>query len=308
LFTGKQKVSTLLLVPVKNEAPFQQWGLDFIGEIHPHSSAQQKWILTATEYFSKWVEAIPTRNATDAIVISFLEENILSRFGCPQKIVTDNAQAFNSMSMISFCKKYNIVLGHSMDYYPQGNRLVDSSNKIMITIIKKVLTGNNKSWHVHLKYALWANKIGTKRSIRMSPFRMVYGIDVILPINLLLPVMKLWKDSQEEPNDITRRINQLMEVQQNRVEVYEKLQRYQDNMKALFDQKAKDIEFLPGDLVLKLEARKEDDGKHGKFNQIWCGPYKIIAYEGKNAFLLENLDENILTAPINGRYLKHFMQ
>jgi hypothetical protein len=85
LFSGKQKIPALPLIPVKTEAPFQQWGLDFIGEIHPHSSAQHKWILTATDYFTKWVEAIPTRNATDSVVINFLEDNILSRFGCPRK-------------------------------------------------------------------------------------------------------------------------------------------------------------------------------------------------------------------------------
>ena len=61
---------------------------------------------------------------------------------------------------------------------------------------------------------------------------------------------------KEEPNDVTRRINQLIEVQQNRVEVDEKLQKYQDNMKALFGKKNKDREFLPGDLVLKWDARK----------------------------------------------------
>jgi hypothetical protein len=66
---------------------------------------------------------------------------------------------------------------------------------------------------------------------------MVYGTDVILPINLALLVMKLWQDSNEEPNDVTRRINQLVEVQQNRAKVNERLQRYQDKMKALFDQK-----------------------------------------------------------------------
>jgi hypothetical protein len=94
IFAGKQKLPALPLVPVKTEAPFQQWGLDFIGEINPHSSAQHKWILTATDYFTKWVEAIPTKRATDSVVIDFLEDNILSRFGCPRKIVTDNAQAF----------------------------------------------------------------------------------------------------------------------------------------------------------------------------------------------------------------------
>jgi hypothetical protein len=169
LFSGKQNLPALPLIPVKTKAPFQQWGLDFIGEIHPHSSAQHKWILNATDYFTKWVEAIPTQNATDSVVINFLEENILSRFGCPRKIVMDNAQAFKSMAMVSFCQKYNIVLGHSIAYYPQGNGLVESSNKSMITIIKKVLTENKKAWHVHLKYALWENHIGTKKSIGMSP-------------------------------------------------------------------------------------------------------------------------------------------
>jgi hypothetical protein len=79
-------------------------------------------------------------------------------------------------------------------------------------------------------------------------------------------------------------------------------------MKVLFDQKAKDRDFLPGDLVLKWEARREDTGKHGKFDRIWSGPYKILSFEGKIVFLLENLDGNILNAPVNGRHLKYFMQ
>jgi hypothetical protein len=106
----------------------------------------------------------------------------------------------------------------------------------------------------------------------------------------------------------TRRINQLIEVQQNRAEVDEKLQKYQDNMKALFDQKAKDREFLPGDLVLKWDARKEDSGKHDKFDHIWCGPFKITASEGKEFIFVRKSRWKILNAPINGRYLKHFMQ
>ena len=137
LFTGKKNLPALPLILVKYEAPFQQWGLDFIGEIHPQSSAQHRWILTATDYFTKWVEAIPTRNATDSVVINFLEENILARFGCPRKIVTNNAQAFKYMEMINFCQKYNIVLGHSTTYYPRGNGLAESSNKSLMTIIKK---------------------------------------------------------------------------------------------------------------------------------------------------------------------------
>ena len=78
---GKRKLLPLPLQPIMVEGPFMKWGLDFIGEIHPASSAQQKWILTAIDYFTKWIEAIPTRNATDSVIIRFLEGHILSQIG-----------------------------------------------------------------------------------------------------------------------------------------------------------------------------------------------------------------------------------
>jgi hypothetical protein len=91
IFEGKRKLFPLPLKPISVEAPFQQWGLEFIGEIHPPSSGQHKWILTATDYFTKWIEVVPCRQATDSVIIKFLETNILSHFGCPRKIITDNA-------------------------------------------------------------------------------------------------------------------------------------------------------------------------------------------------------------------------
>ena len=113
----------LPLNPISVEAPFQQWGLDFIGEINPNSSGQHKWILTVIDYFTKWIESIPTRKYIDAVIIDFLENNILARFGSPKRIVTDNTATFKSRKMINFCHKYHISLNHSTTYYPQGNGL-----------------------------------------------------------------------------------------------------------------------------------------------------------------------------------------
>jgi hypothetical protein len=73
-FYGKGKLQPLPLKPISVESPFRQWGLDFIGEIHPQSSYQHKWILTARDYFTKWIEEVPTRQATNDVIIQFLEE------------------------------------------------------------------------------------------------------------------------------------------------------------------------------------------------------------------------------------------
>jgi len=109
-------------------------------------------------------------NATDSVIIKFLEDHILSRFGCPRKIITDNVVAFGSKKMIDFCHRYQIVLGHSITYYPQGNGLAESSNKSLVNIIKKLLEDNKKSWHSKLVHALWANRLTTNKSIGMSPY------------------------------------------------------------------------------------------------------------------------------------------
>jgi hypothetical protein len=122
-FTDKQRLPALPLKPIIVEAPFQQWGLDFIGEFKDNSSNGYRWILTTTDYFTRWVEAIPTKKAMEEVVMKFLEEKIITRFGVPAKITTDNAKAFSSMALNEFCFKYGIVLSHSSNYYPQGNGL-----------------------------------------------------------------------------------------------------------------------------------------------------------------------------------------
>ena len=57
--------------------------MDFVDEIFPKSSNGYFWILFATNYFTKWVEEIPTRNETSKVVNNFLINNIISRFGYP---------------------------------------------------------------------------------------------------------------------------------------------------------------------------------------------------------------------------------
>ena len=107
--------------------------------------------------------------------MQFLEEHILSRFGVPRKIISDNYPTFKSKKMVEFFSKYHIQLDHSTAYYPQGNGLAESSNKIPMTIIKKLLQENKKDRHTKLIHALWDDRISIKKSIGTSPFQLVYG-------------------------------------------------------------------------------------------------------------------------------------
>jgi hypothetical protein len=72
-FEGKQRLLALSLDLIIVQAPFQQWGLDFIGQFHQNSSNGFSWILTTTNYFTGWVEAISLKTSSSAAIIRFLE-------------------------------------------------------------------------------------------------------------------------------------------------------------------------------------------------------------------------------------------
>ena len=73
--------------------PFHTWRLDLVGPVNPPSQGYI-WILMATEYFTKWAEAVPLRKATGVVVANFIKENIIVRFEVPHKIINDNGTPF----------------------------------------------------------------------------------------------------------------------------------------------------------------------------------------------------------------------
>ena len=118
--------------------------------------------------------------------------------------------------MVDFFHRYQVALGHSTAYYPQGNGLAESSNKSLVTIIKKLLEENKNSWHNNLVHALWADRLTTKKSIGMSPYHLVYGIEAVFPTILGVPMIKLVQEIQTEEDSMVRRINQTIHLQQKR--------------------------------------------------------------------------------------------
>ena len=97
---GKERRHTFPLHPVTVENPFKQWGLDVVDEINLNSLKLQKYIYTATDYFSKWTNAIPLKVINDTDIIQFLQQNIVTRFGVPNYLVFDNAKYFSSLKIV----------------------------------------------------------------------------------------------------------------------------------------------------------------------------------------------------------------
>jgi transposase InsO family protein len=119
-------------------------------------------------------------------LIKFLKDNILSRFDVPEKFITDNGSIFIGSKFTEFCGEYGIVMGKSSNYYPQGNGLAESTNKMLIHILKKIVDKNQRNWHLKLIDALWESRMTPKDTTGMSLYTLVYGKEAKMPISLEL--------------------------------------------------------------------------------------------------------------------------
>jgi hypothetical protein len=93
-FIDVQLAPTAMVHPIIKPWPFRGWALDFIGQIHPASSKGHRFVLVATDYFTKWMKAVPLKNMMDTGVIHFISEHIIHRFGIPQTLTTDQCLSF----------------------------------------------------------------------------------------------------------------------------------------------------------------------------------------------------------------------
>ena len=113
-------VPSKTLNPITSPWPFAQWGMDIVGPL-PIAAAQKKFLLVATDYFSKWVEVEAYVSIKDKDVTKFVWKNIICRFGIPQAIIADNGPQFDSITFRNFCSKLKIQNLYSTPRYPQSN-------------------------------------------------------------------------------------------------------------------------------------------------------------------------------------------
>ncbi|XP_075675087.1 uncharacterized protein LOC142644335 [Castanea sativa] len=118
--------------------PFAKWGLDIVGSF-PWAVGNRRWLLVSTDYFTKWVEAEPLANIRDVDAKRFIWNNVITRFGVPHTLISDNGLQFDSKAFRRYCADMGIRNGYSTPAYPQGNGQAEATNKVILAGLKKHL-------------------------------------------------------------------------------------------------------------------------------------------------------------------------
>jgi hypothetical protein len=90
-----------------------------------------------------------------------------------------------------FAESMKIKLLNSSPYYVQANGQAETSNKVLIKIIKKRIKDNLMRWHEKLSEALWAHRTSRHLDTKVIPFELVYGQEAVLPMEIGLQSLRV---------------------------------------------------------------------------------------------------------------------
>jgi hypothetical protein len=183
-------------------------------------------VIVATDYFTKWTEAIPLKNITHKEVIEFITRHIIHRFGIPQTLTTDQGTSVISKEVREFVNSYGIKLLNSSPYYAQVNGQAESNNKTLVKVMKKKIEDIPRRWHEVLSEALWDHRISRHGATKVTSFELMCGQEVVLPVEVNLDTYRLAKQNNLDVETYcTLMMDNIDEVTDKRMEALEEIEK-----------------------------------------------------------------------------------
>ena len=237
--------------------------------LEPASDGREN-ILIMTDVFSKYVQAIPTRNQTAVAVAEALVKHWFYVFGAPRQIHSDQGRCFEAKVIQELCHIYNITKTRTTPYRPQGNGQCERFNRTLHDLLRTLPQEKKRQWTVHLPQVIFAYNTTKHQSTGYSPHVLMFGQEPRLPIDCVLSVTgqpESWTAEEWTANH-----------QDNLACIYlgarQRLRAAADRRAKQHNNKAKIDTLLPGQLVLCRDHSHR--GRH-KIQDHWSPVlYKVV--------------------------------
>ncbi|XP_016185156.1 uncharacterized protein LOC107626768 [Arachis ipaensis] len=177
--------------------PFSQWGVDLLGPF-PVGLGQVKYLIVAIDYYTKWIEAEPLANISSSNCRKFMWRQVITRFGIPKVIISDNGTQFTDKKFVEFLADLGIKQKFSSIEHPQTNGQVEVANKIILLGLKKRLDNKKGALANELASVLWSYRMTEQSSTGEISFRLTYGVDAMILVEVGEPSPRLLLEGVEE--------------------------------------------------------------------------------------------------------------
>ncbi|XP_020203755.1 uncharacterized protein LOC109789254 [Cajanus cajan] len=283
--------------------PFSIWGMDILGPFRP-AKGQVKFLLVAVDHFTKWIEAEAVATITANHVQKFFWKNVITRFGIPYALITDNGLQFTDRRFNEFLAGLGIKHKMTSVEHPQTNGQAEAANKVILKELKRRLGQAKGTWPEHLPEILWAYRCTPQSSTKETPFRLTYGTDAMIPVEVGEPSLRRTLFN-EQTNDEALSVESDL-VQEARDQALINMEACRTRLLRKHQSKVKPRGFQPGDLVWRVTGEARRDKVQGKLAPNWDGPYRIMHNLQNGAYKLEELTGKAIPRTWNATHLKHY--
>ncbi|CAH8631621.1 unnamed protein product [Schistosoma rodhaini] len=284
------------LVPMTTEGPHQLVGIDIMRPLTTSKNGN-RYILVMVDYFSKWCEAVPIPQQDALTVARAFIDHWVSRYGAPFSLHSDQGTAFESHLVAQVCRLLGIRETHTTAYHPEGNGLVERTNRNIKTLLQSFINNSStECWDDAIPQCLLAYRASVHGSTGFSPAILLFGHELRLPVEIQMPLLPF--EAQDYVPYVRNLRSRLADAYRL---VKANLQNASKHQKNVYDRHANGPVYKPGDRVW-LHRPMAPPGTCGKFHQPWKGPYEIVSIRSPTTFVLHNLQrpqDDVITAHYN---------
>ena len=250
--------------------------IDLVGPLPASEPDGYKYVLTCIDSFTRFSWAFPLPNQEARTIALALMENVISVFGIPRSIHSDQGRNLTGKVMTELYSLLGIHSSTTSGYHPEGNSYSERSHRVLMAAVAKMCADHPKTWPTCLGPAVLSMNANVHDSIGMSPYEAVFGRQVKLPVDRTFGEgAQVAPDQSGEP-DILSYVKRLQEtidstdqlIRDASVSAHEK-------SKVLHDSRLVESVFEVDDRVwLRKQVFKR--GETPKLSWRWEGPYRVL--------------------------------
>lgn len=266
--------------------PWSTVGMDVFGPLRPKSSNGHCYILTFTDFTSKFVIAIALKAAGEEECADALVKEVICRHGVMKELVSDRGANFISHMMTEVYKVLKIHKINTTAWHPQGNGITERFNKSLADMLAIYIAELKRDWDELLPYIIFAYNASTHEVTKFTPYFLLFGKEPRFPFELALkgndtPVVGGTAAYAEE---LVQRIKEAVALAKDNIA----LAQHKSENRA--SETRKPVEYNTGQKVwLYVKPRTKPGEMSAKLQLPWQGPFTVIAQVTPNVVSLKGL-------------------
>ena len=257
------------LVNITSSAPMELVCIDYLSLETSKGGFEN--ILVITDHFTRYAQAVPTKNQTARTTARILFDHFFAYYGFPSKLHSDKAQNFESKVIQHLCRVAGIKKTRTTPYHPMGNGQVERFNQTLLRMLGTLDPAKKSDWKSYVLPLVHAYNATKHDSTGFSPFYLMFGRHPRLAVDAFLGIEPITESGKDQTEYVRKFQSRLAFAYQKATE---EARRQAERYKSYYDQNVRENQIEVGDRVLirTLGLR----GKHKLADKWEQEPYIVV--------------------------------